>query len=593
MPLRRFRGIVDYVGGGIQGTVVAADMVEVTDTTSDIAARQLRDTTAADEALARAHEFLAETMRAKAELMAQMGHEIRTPLNGIVGMTELLLGTGLSDEQLEYATATMSSATTLLVVINDVLDFSMLEAGTLELDVGTYELRHLVESIRAAAEVRLGGSGPTISSQFSPEVPDAVAGDGNRLRHVLTKLVGSALDYAGNGGLEIRVGAASHGSKRLMLRFEVMAQGSFEGDRDSLFELASHAHSGVQDDRPMAIGLAVSKQLVELMGGEIGVQSAPGEGTTFWFTTPVGLDGALPYPEDRIRATREFVPVKGAARAGFTPRPAGAGDANGGTRVLIADDDPVSQLVLTRQLQARGYAVDVASNGREALELYANGDYGAVFMDCQMPEMNGYEATSAIREQEGQDAHTPVIAMTAGARESDREQCAISGMDDYVAKPLDQVRLDAALARRLPVYDTSADQHNPSNGAGSTATAAAPLLQSSVLTDVFRHNSESRGYLIDVFVEESRSRIAQLAAAETRGDHPTMQRLSHALKGSAGAVGARLMEQVCGRIHEAALEGRTGNATELQGTLERCFDLTSELLRTGCPESADDGPARR
>jgi CheY-like chemotaxis protein len=562
-------------------------MAQVTDMTSDVAAQQLRDTTAADEALARAHEFLSETLRAKAELLSQMGHEIRTPLNGVVGMTELLLGTALSDEQREYATATMTSATTLLVVINDVLDFSMLEAGTLELDVGTFELRHLVESIRAAAEVRLGAAGRTISSQFASDVPDAVAGDGNRLRHVLTKLVGTALDYAADGGLEIRVDATSRGSKRLMLRFEVKAQGSFEGDSDSLFELSSYVHSASQDDRPMAIGLAVSKQLVELMGGEVGVQSAPGEGTTFWFTTPVGLDGTPPYPEDRIRATRQFAPVKGAARAGLTPRPAGGGDADGGTRVLIADDDPVSQLVLTRQLQARGYAVDVASNGREALDLYGKGAYGAVFMDCQMPELNGYEATGAIREQEGADAHTPIIAMTAGARESDREQCAVSGMDDYVAKPLDQVRLDAALARRLPVYDASTGQLNGANGSGS----AAPLLQSSVLTDVFRHNSESRGYLIGVFVEESRARIAQLAAAEGRGDHPTMQRLAHALKGSAGAVGARRMEQICVRIHEAVLEGRTGNASELQGALEHCFELTSELLRKGCPESADAAAA--
>lgn len=574
------------------GPVVAEDMAQVTDMTSDIDTQQLRDTTAADEALARAHDFLAETLRAKAELMSQMGHEIRTPLNGIVGMTELLLGTGLSDEQREYATTTMTSATTLLIVINDVLDFSMLEAGTLELDVGTFELRHLVESIRAAAQVRLGAGGATISSQFSADVPDAVAADGNRLRHVLTKLVGTALDYAADGGLEIRVSVASRSSKRLTLRFEVTVEGSYEGDSDSLFELASYAHSATEDDRPMAIGLAVSKQLVELMGGEIGVQSGTGNGTTFWFTTPIGLDGTIPYPDDRIRATRKVVPVKGAARAGFTARPTGGGDANGGMRLLIADDDPVSQLVLTRQLQARGYEVDVASNGLEAIELYGHGDYGAVFMDCQMPELNGYEATSAIREQEGTEAHTPIIAMTAGARESDREQCAISGMDDYVAKPLDQVTLEAALARRLPVFDESAGQLNGSNSTGSPATAVAPLLQSSVLTDVFRHNGESRGYLIGVFVEESRARIAQLAAAEGRGDHPTMQRLSHALKGSAGAVGARRLEQICSRIHDAVLEGRTGNATELQGTLERCFELTSELLRKGCPESADTAPAR-
>jgi CheY-like chemotaxis protein len=491
----------------------------------------------------------------------------------------------------------MASATTLLVVINDVLDFSMLEAGTLVLDVGTFELRHLVESIGAAAQVLLGTAGATVSATFSPDVPQAVAGDGNRLRHVLTKIVDSARDYAEDGGLEIRVGATITGSKQLMLRFEVVAQGSFDGDPDALFDLASYSLSARHDERRVAIGLAVSKQLVELMGGEIGVQSAPREATTFWFTTPVGLDGRSPYPDDRIREAREVVPAKRASRATVTAPPSGGGgDASGGVRVLIADDDPVSQLVLTRQLQARGFTVDVASNGREAIELHAKGNYGAVFMDCQMPELNGYEATSAIRKQEGTEAHAPIIGMTAGARESDREQCAVSGMDDYVAKPLDQVRLDAALARRLPAYDASGREFNAANGkngSDSAAAPAAPLLQNSVLTDVFRHNSESRGYLIGVFIEESRARIAQLAAAEARADHPAMQRLSHALKGSAGAVGARRMEQVCHQIHEATLEGRTGHASELQGTVERCFDLTRDLLRKGCPESVDGGTARR
>ena len=452
MPLRRFRGIFDRVGGGTQGTVVAADMVQVTDTTSDIAARQLRDTTAADEALARAHDFLAETLRAKAELMAQMGHEIRTPLNGIVGMTELLLGTGLSDEQLEYATATMSSATTLLVVINDVLDFSMLEAGTLELDVGTFELRHLVESIRAAAEVRLGGPGPTISSQFSPDVPDAVAGDGNRLRHVLTKLVGSALDYAGNGGLEMRVGAASHGSKRLMLRFEVMAQGSFEGDRDSLFELASHAHSGVQDDRPMAIGLAVSKQLVELMGGEIGATSEPEAGSTFWFEVALERIGA------------------GAAQAsaswGATPAEPPSADA---PLVLVAEDSPVNRSVAVSMLERCGVRADIATDGREALDALGARHYDAVLIACQMPELDGYEATAELRLRERDlGTHTPVIAMTAHASAGDRERCLEAGMDDCVVKPIHTDELIAKLERWIPAYEAPAAQRH------ARATAAQP-----------------------------------------------------------------------------------------------------------------------
>jgi CheY-like chemotaxis protein/nitrogen-specific signal transduction histidine kinase len=567
-------------------------MVPVSDMTREIVAKQLGETTAADEALARAHEFLAETLRAKAELMAQMGHEIRTPLNGIVGMTELLLGTTLSDEQREYASATMTSATTLMVVINDVLEFSMLEAGTLELDVGTFEVRRLVESVAGGAPIRAGDQAP-VRVELDGNVPEAVCGDGNRVRHVLTKLAASALPHAGTTPLEIRVAATDHGSKRMLLRFEVLAAGELEGDPDELFEVRSISFGSRGEERPTSLGLAVSKQLVELMGGEIGVESAPGAGTTFWFTTPVGINGVLPYPEERIRCTPEPSPAPSAAPAPAQRRArSGADGAEGAAlRVLIADDDPVSQLVLTRQLEARGYAVDVARNGREAIELHENGRYGAIFMDCQMPELNGYDATAAIRESEAGEARTPIIAMTASARESDREQCALSGMDDYVAKPLDQITLDAALARRIPAYDEAdapADT-KPTKGRARrravSAAAPAPLLEDSVLTDVFRHNSESRGYLIGVFVEETRARIAQLAAAEAAGDEATMQRLSHALKGSAGAVGARRLAEICQTVHEAVVEGRVADASELQGTLERSFELTCELLRKGCPET--------
>jgi len=470
-------------------------MVPVTDMTREIVAKQLGETTAAEEALARAHEFLAETLRAKAQLMAQMGHEIRTPLNGIVGTTELLLGTGLSDEQREYATATMTSATALMVVINDVLDFSMLEAGTLELGVGTFEIRHLVAGLALATPAHPRSSGVPIETEFADEIPEAVCGDGHRIRHVLTKLVASALGYSNDDQLMLRVSATSHSAKRMMLRFEVIHRGGdVTGESlESLFDLYAYAQgSTTQDDRTTGIGLTVCKQLVELMGGDIGVQQTPGEETTFWFTTPVGIDGTVPYPQDRVRATPRPARAPVAPHAAPPrPRETPTQGTAGGPRLLIADDDPVSRLVLTRQLEARGYLVDVATNGREALDLHASGTYAAIFMDCQMPELNGFDATGTIREQEGDGAHTPIIAMTASVREADREQCFVSGMDDYVAKPLDQTTLDAALARRIPTYYDG--EPAPAGGTGgspeASATPGVPLLENSLLTDVFRHNS--------------------------------------------------------------------------------------------------------
>jgi len=570
--------------------VVAPNMAHGSDTTSEIVAKQLGDANAADEALLRAHEFLAETLRAKAELMAQVGHEIRTPLNGIVGMTELLLGTELTAEQREYAAATMTSAAALTVVINDLLDYSLLEAGALELDVGTFEVRYLVDGLALAAPPRARAAGVTISATLDEDVPQTATADGNRIRHALMRLAASAMGLTSGTNVTVHVSVAQRGTDRVLLRFAVSYSGG-EPVGESIESLLDFYTQGTGAGRKPAdsatgVGLTVCHQLVELMGGEISVHSGKDGDTTFSFTTPVGLAGAIPYPDDRVRAapehsTRAAVPAPAARRAPAPAKHEAAGDE---PRLLIADDDPVSQLVLTRQLEARGYVVDVATNGREAVELHGTGNYRAIFMDCQMPELNGYEATSAIRERESAEAHTPIVGMTASARESDREQCFVSGMDDYVEKPLDQSTLDAALARRVPVYPGDGDVLR--NAGASKDDAPLPLLvENSVLTDVFRHNSESRGYLIGVFIDESRARIEQLAAAEAMGDGATMQRLSHALKGSATAVGARCLEQVCRSIHEAVLENRVEDAAAQQGTLEHCFGLTCELLRRGCPDA--------
>ncbi len=398
------------------------------DTTREIVASQLGEASAADEALVRAHEFLAETLRAKAELMARMGHEIRTPLNGIIGMTELMLGTELTGEQREYANATMTSAAALTVVISDMLDFSLLEAGALELDAGTFDVRRLVDGLALAAPPRARAAGASITATLDDDLPSAATADGNRIRHVMMRLAAGAMSLAAGGEVSVHGTLAARASDRVMARFTISYRGGDPLDSlDALLDLYTYSSETAvsQDDSATGIGLTVCHQLVELMGGEIGVEH-DADATTIWFTTPLGLAGAIPYPEERVRPAPSRAAPAPRAPASM-PRSAPPRErrapGDGAPRLLIADDDPVSQLVLTRQLEARGYAVDVASTGREAIELYGGASYRAVFMDCQMPEVNGYDATAAIRAEEEEDERTPIIGMTASARESDREQC--------------------------------------------------------------------------------------------------------------------------------------------------------------------------
>jgi CheY-like chemotaxis protein len=570
-----------------------------TQVTRETASNPLEGSLRAEDTLADFGETPAEAAQLKLELMAQMDREIRTPLNGVVGMTELLMSTTLTDEQREYATATMTSANALVVVLNDILDFSRLEARTLELELGTFEVSALSENFGLAVSALAETKHAEIVRTSDEAVPAVASGDANRIRHVLTKLVLSALARTTESKLEVRVSATEQNAKRVLLLFEVVDAGAGIADVsiESIFDPYSHAPDAMmQDDRATSLGLMVCKQLVELMGGEVGVHSTLGAGSTFWFTTPVGIDGASPYPLERTRPQRKLSSQSAGAPAAASAAKHGALPARGGPltahRVLIADDDPVSRLVITRQLQLRGFTVDAASNGREAVDMHAADGYAAIFMDCQMPELNGYDAVRAIREREGTEMHTPVIAMTASVREADRELCFVSGMDDYIAKPLDQSALDGAIARRIPSVELDLSTTGPLDG--PAGDLGVPLLERSVLTDVFRHNSESRNYLIGVFVEETQARLEQLASATAVSDTPTMQRLTHALKGSAGAVGARRLERICSEAHDAAMADQAdGESGDLQTRLEYCLQMTADLLHSGCPQVADAEPAHR
>jgi signal transduction histidine kinase/ActR/RegA family two-component response regulator len=381
--------------------------------------------TAHTVALAVEHDRALEASRLKSEFLATMSHEIRTPMNGIIGMADLLAATRLTGEQAEYTQVIRTSADALLTVINDILDLSKIEAGRVVLQKEDFSVRIVVGEVISLLATAARTKGLQITSRVAAELPPLCTGDPARLRQVLLNLVGNAVKFTESGEVCVTVTYAAGTAY-----FAVQDTGIGIAPDQVPWLFAPFVQADGSHTRKYGgtgLGLAISKRLVELMGGEIGLESQPGVGSRFWFTAPLAPAAVLPAVT---------------AAAGTPPGGQGGSSAEGETQaqqpnILLVEDNVVNQKVVLRQLQRLGYTAALAANGREAIEATRRYHYNLILMDCQMPEVDGFEATRLIREAEAPVAlHTPIIAMTANAMAGDREACLAAGMDDYLAKPL-------------------------------------------------------------------------------------------------------------------------------------------------------------
>jgi CheY-like chemotaxis protein len=519
--------------------------------------------------LARARDAALESARLKSQFLANMSHEIRTPMNSVIGMTDILLHTELTAEQREFVEIVRMSGESLLTIINDILDFSKIEAGKLTFEMLDFEPRTAIEDVMAMLLEQTQAKKLRLSSFIDADVPDTVCGDPGRLRQVLTNLITNAVKFTSEGEIKIRATKETESDTHVVLRFEVADTGIGvpEEARACLFQPFSQVDaSTTRKYGGTGLGLAICKQLVNLMAGQIGCDSVPNKGSTFWFTVRF---------EKPCEATSLPGISPGTAQKTANPTPPQLPeDIRKRIRILIAEDNAFNQKVVLRQVREMGLGADAVANGLEVLEALGRIPYDLILMDCQMPEMDGYECAAEIRRQEDNARHVPIVAMTAHVMKQDRDKCLAAGMDDFLSKPVRVAHLEGVLTQWLIGSATTAvaeapvvssDSPEGPSGVGDQRSdqphdqSPSPPVDMEIFMELAGHNTQRQEELQDRYLRQTSEQLTKLRDAIAVGAAPDVKRIAHSASGSSAMCG---MSPLVALLRELERMGQTSQLAD-------------------------------
>lgn len=517
---------------------------------------------------------------AKSRFLANMSHEIRTPMNGIIGMTELLQSTPLSPLQLKYVDAVHRSGDILLSIINNILDLSKIEAGKTDLEKIPFSLRETIRSSSVLFAGKINQKGLVYECKIAEDVPDALMGDSARFAQILNNLLGNAVKFTDSGRISVSASVHERHRDDIILRFQVTDTGIgiLPESQSEIFNRFSQADiATTRKYGGTGLGLAISRHLAELMGGAIGMESKCGAGSTFWFTCRFEL---YPYPLPDKTPTG---PIRSFASS-----------LTGPVKVLMAEDNPINQEIGCAMLESLGCKVVLAESGTEAIEAFGKETFDLVLMDCQMPEMDGYEATRIIRQKERQAERTDpgrkracIIALTANALMGDKEKCLAAGMNDYLAKPFTIHQIHIVMSHWL---DTDGGTAGNISGSGPERRGEAHILtdeqhhlvdvdlsviDKSFITQITSLQKPGTPSIlekvVDSYLESFPSQSENLGKAVRTNDIAGMLSISHTLKSSSATLGATALADLFSEVEHLAQKKTTVGAGEFLEKIEAVF----------------------